>query len=682
MCTLNQKSFRHLANRGAFVGVVMLVLVLAVGCGAGPSFTPLPVLPPPPPGPTPVTVTVNPDKFNVPLLGTQQFTATVTGTSNTTVIWSISGTGCSSANPATCGTIDATGLYTAPWCVATTADAPVTRRGPDTLTVTATSVADSTKSGSAIVTNVVPFMPVDGRYAFLFQGTDSDGLMAAAGTFVADANGHITSGIEDISLLSGTNTEVTFTGTYNIPCYHRGTMTFILDTNPGAPKVSLPPTQTFAFGLEAGGDEARFIELDNTGIRGSGVAKKQDPTAFGTSGFVGDFAFGFAGSIPGVYPPGPDRIGEIGRFNADGGGNISAGLVDLNDGGSVTARTPIGGTYAIDATTGRGTAIWGITQTSPVPGRAAPSPGVTNGADFFSFYVVSASESFWISSSGVLAGQVLQQTGGPFDDTSLNFPAVFSLTGKNPANQNADVAIGILRPDAAGGLVGGPMDENFDATLSTYSSLTGTYHVDNDGAGRGTMHIDMANCAPSGSRLTNCGPAGASRDMTFYMVSPNTAFLMDGNGTLKENGIGALKGNRPAVTGPNVGVGLLEPQTGGPFDLASLKGEFYLGSSGMATQYVPVECGVAMVDGAGHVTGMGDASDIFGSYSDMLIVNGGYTIEASGRGTVPTFAPAYLVLYVVSPNKALMFEMDNTQHQPAIIVMEQADVRTTKSVRH
>jgi IPT/TIG domain-containing protein len=71
------------------------------------------------------------------------FSASVTGTSNTAVTWSVNSiTGGSS----TFGTVDSTGKYTAP------ASLP----SPNTVNVTATSSADSTKSGSSAVTLVNP----------------------------------------------------------------------------------------------------------------------------------------------------------------------------------------------------------------------------------------------------------------------------------------------------------------------------------------------------------------------------------------------------------------------------------------------------------------------------------------------------------------------------------------------
>ena len=86
-----------------------------------------------------VLVSVAPTIASVPLGTTQQFSAAVTGTSNTAVAWIVSGAGCGGA---ACGTVDSTGRYTAP------AAAPT----PPTVTVTATSIADPSKSGSVNVT--------------------------------------------------------------------------------------------------------------------------------------------------------------------------------------------------------------------------------------------------------------------------------------------------------------------------------------------------------------------------------------------------------------------------------------------------------------------------------------------------------------------------------------------------
>ena len=80
----------------------------------------------------PINVMVAPPAVSVPVGQSQTFIATVTGTSNTAVTWSITGS----------GSITSAGVYTAPSTVPT----------PPQVTVKAASQADSTKSGTAVVT--------------------------------------------------------------------------------------------------------------------------------------------------------------------------------------------------------------------------------------------------------------------------------------------------------------------------------------------------------------------------------------------------------------------------------------------------------------------------------------------------------------------------------------------------
>src|SRR5205807_1069523 len=85
-----------------------------------------------------IGVSVNPTNSALPVGQTQQFSATVTNSANTAVTWSIS--------PAGTGSIDSTGLYTAP--------ASIT--GQPVVTVTATSAADATKTALAMIALYAP----------------------------------------------------------------------------------------------------------------------------------------------------------------------------------------------------------------------------------------------------------------------------------------------------------------------------------------------------------------------------------------------------------------------------------------------------------------------------------------------------------------------------------------------
>ena len=89
----------------------------------------------PPPG---VTVSVAPTSANVRLGATQTFTPTVTGSSNASVNWQVSGV---AGGNSTLGTISGSGVYTP----------PVALPSPNTVTVQAVSVADSSASGTSNV---------------------------------------------------------------------------------------------------------------------------------------------------------------------------------------------------------------------------------------------------------------------------------------------------------------------------------------------------------------------------------------------------------------------------------------------------------------------------------------------------------------------------------------------------
>lgn len=86
-----------------------------------------------------VSVSVSPTTASVQTAGTQQFTASVTGSSNTAVTWQVNSV---TGGNSTVGTVSTGGLYTAPSAVPS----------PASVMVTAISQADTTKSASASVT--------------------------------------------------------------------------------------------------------------------------------------------------------------------------------------------------------------------------------------------------------------------------------------------------------------------------------------------------------------------------------------------------------------------------------------------------------------------------------------------------------------------------------------------------
>src|SRR2546426_568882 len=101
--------------------------------------------------PPQISVTISPTSASVATGQTQQFTATVTGSSNTGVTWQVNGVAGGSTPT---GTISSTGLYNAPHSVPTTSTGSQTVT--TTVTVTAVSQASPSSSGSAAVTVFAP----------------------------------------------------------------------------------------------------------------------------------------------------------------------------------------------------------------------------------------------------------------------------------------------------------------------------------------------------------------------------------------------------------------------------------------------------------------------------------------------------------------------------------------------
>jgi hypothetical protein len=94
-----------------------------------------------------IGVSVTPSPVTVVTFGSQQFTATVSGTSNTGITWEVNGI---VGGGSTTGTISTAGLYTAPNSVPTTSSNSKSVSAP--VIVTAVSQADSTAVGNVTVT--------------------------------------------------------------------------------------------------------------------------------------------------------------------------------------------------------------------------------------------------------------------------------------------------------------------------------------------------------------------------------------------------------------------------------------------------------------------------------------------------------------------------------------------------
>ena len=117
----------------SLLAVLIVAALSFIGCGGGGSSTP-------------VTVTISANASSVQTFQTVQFSATVTGTSNQAVTWSLSCTATATTVSA-CGTISASGTYVAPNTVPTIA----TQNSTDPAAVTITAISQAKSSAGASV---------------------------------------------------------------------------------------------------------------------------------------------------------------------------------------------------------------------------------------------------------------------------------------------------------------------------------------------------------------------------------------------------------------------------------------------------------------------------------------------------------------------------------------------------
>jgi hypothetical protein len=199
-----------------------------------------------------VTVVIDPKTQSVVVATTQQFTATVTGSSNTVVAWSVSGTSCSTQD---CGSISAEGLYTG----------PKTIPSPAVIAVTATANANSADFGAAAVTIIAApaagAAMLRGTYTFLLSGSDAEGPLSIGGTFEADGSGQLLNGELRLCRIESRCSDQAFAGA-----------TASTDANNGTFAADSLPASSFIFSPS----QNNTLKLDLSGannLRASGILR-------------------------------------------------------------------------------------------------------------------------------------------------------------------------------------------------------------------------------------------------------------------------------------------------------------------------------------------------------------------------------------------------------------------------
>jgi uncharacterized protein (DUF1800 family) len=350
-----------------------------------------------------VVVVVAPATATVRTGNQQPFTATVTGALNLSVTWAVNG---EAGGDSTIGTISTTGAYTAPLVLPT----------PNTVTVTATSAEDPTKSGSATVTlqNAIP----------------------------------VITSVTPTILTANTQFEITVNGTGFTPgsIVDLGTIplstTFIAPTQlaaVGAPTLAQVGTvPVTVVNPDPGGSTSAPFNVQVVGPNSNITVTVSPKTATLGAGNIQQFQATVTGAVD---------LSVTWSVNGVNYGNSTVGTIDF--GGNYTAPNNIVGlgSVTVTATSNANTAKSDsavVTLTNPVPTLTSVTPGTLG---LGSFQVTLNGTGFVSTSTATFGGQPMQVT----YVTSTMITAIGNATNA----QLGTVTVVVTNPAPGGGTSNG-----------------------------------------------------------------------------------------------------------------------------------------------------------------------------------------------------------------------------------
>ena len=399
------------------------------------------------------------NKFSGLLAGDPTVTvnATVPNDVGEGVTWQLTSDG-APCSPA-CGTLTEVGLPSLSAKYKPPAGLPI---GPDANpTITATALADTSKSDSFSFTIATASTVLNGRYAFQLRGYNASGTapVAISGAFLADGTGGITSAEVD-SNNAGTVVSSSAVGSY------------VAETFNGIPRVTITlgsksVNLVLKAAVSSDGSRGQIIQTDDSGFLTAGTLLQQDPAAL-TADPAGNYAFGVDSDAPVGH-----RIVEAGQFVLGAGGkSITGGLADAIQ---FAGATPIAGGV------NGGSAISAGTATAPDAfGRGTITLDVGGTGDVqYSYYLVDGQRMNLLEIDGGTALSSLfsgtAQKQKTLDSNTVNSSGVVALTGMNLVNGTTvvpDCAIGVLT--IAGETATATFDRNSGSSVSTSQQVTGS----------------------------------------------------------------------------------------------------------------------------------------------------------------------------------------------------------------
>jgi len=506
-------------------------------------------------------------------------------------------------------------------------------------------------SFSILINAAITDAALNGNYVFTFSGFNAalPAPVMMAGSFVADGNGNITSGVLDYNNGSGepggsNPTPQTIAASpasvYSITPNGVGTMT--ITTN-------LTVFQ-FAIVVKGDGTGGSLIQSDPANPQQYGSGAILSNTLVTTWPLCGShMALGFVGFDSTLITR--DAGAGTFQFQPSTCVDVENGVMDTDDGGTVSSPTFTGAFNTVDFSTGRGVA--GFTFT----------PG---GAHFYASYLVSSSDHKTnqivlvatephTQPAALTLWSLLQQAAPPIGWDNSN------LTGTSVAELNAldtNAALNVTAGLFAGATgVSGHTCTSGQNNTPQYDAATFSFDENQGGSCVGGSNCSQAQSSmgtycvdKTTGRVTltafSAGPFAVPP--VFYLVKSNQAFVV---------------GTDAAVTS-----GLLEQQTtGSAFNDGSVSGPYAGGTVTPITSAVTNAASYLFADGGGNINGSGNTSGPSGPATQNFTYT--YTVDSTGRAVVQSNGSTIGILYVVSPQKFVI--MPTADVNPALSVFNQ-----------
>jgi hypothetical protein len=352
---------------------------------------------------------------------------------------------------------------------------------------------------------------------------------------------------------------------------------------------------------------------------------------YSNSNLNGQYAFSMSGEAPTAFGGAP--VSRVGSFIADGNGNITGAIEDVQNLAAGSTLNPINfgtGTYTIQAN-GRGTLILGTGSSTLALSVVLTSPA--------------QGLLIQIDGNATSSGSFIKETSGAFSATSFNGNYVFDVSGISISSAGSTAPVSVMGRISADGnnrLSSGLLDEN-DGNLPAPSGVInsgvgGNYQMDTQfgsSFGRGLLTVSY-----------NAYNTVITRTFVYYIV----------NGTrikwLEEDNLAITLGDAVKQSGA-----IATDNTGFTGSFVYLVGGG--GSSGPLARVARFNA-----NGAGNLAQIALDDNANGSHGSLTqtstITNAQYAIDTanagSGRGTF-TFTDSRLgtfdaIFYLISPAQA------------------------------